>query len=91
MLLCVPTAALLLMTVADDSCCCVAVLQLKSLQSKAKSAAKSVGNNPAQDFANKGKKAVAQAKPAVNKAKVPIPRCITTSCSARLSPVLEDV
>jgi hypothetical protein len=41
---------------------------LKNLQSKAKSATKNVGN-PAQDFANKGKKTVAQAKPAFNKAK----------------------
>jgi hypothetical protein len=44
-------------------------MQLKDLQKKAKSATKNVGN-PAQDFANKGKKAVAKAKPAVNKAKV---------------------
>jgi hypothetical protein len=46
-------------------------VQLKNLQSKAKSATKNVGN-PAQDFANKGKKTVAQAKPAFNKAKVRI-------------------
>ena len=76
-LLCVPTSALLLKTVADDSRRRVVAVQLKGLQSKAKSAVKSVGNNPAQDFANQGKKAVAQAKPAVNKAKVPTVRCIT--------------
>jgi hypothetical protein len=58
------------------------IVQLKGLQSKAKSAAKSVGNNPAQDFANKGKSAVAKAKPAVNKAKVHTDLCSTTSRSA---------
>jgi hypothetical protein len=41
-----------------------------------------VGNNPAQDFANKGKSAVAKAKPAVNKAKVHTDLCSTTSHSA---------
>ena len=69
---------------ADHSHRCVVAAQLKGLQSKAKSAAKSVGSNPAQDFANKGKKAVSQAKPAVNKAKVLVVRCNTISCSAGL-------
>lgn len=43
--------------------------QIKDLQKKAKSPSKKVGN-PAADFAAQGKKVAAQAKPAVNKAKV---------------------